>query len=50
MQKIVDIPVCKSKQTEFRASSNAIVDGVPRQRGHNEIETSSDYFHVQTTN
>ena len=38
--KIFDIPVFESGHTEFRAPSNAIVDGVPRQRGHNEIETS----------
>ena len=38
--KIFDIPVCKSEQTEFRAPSNAIVDGVPKQRSHNEMETS----------
>ena len=38
--KIFNIPVYKSEQTEFRALSNAIVDGVPRQRSHNEMETS----------
>ena len=38
--KIFNIPVYKSEQTEFRASSNAIVDGVLGQRSHNEMETS----------